>query len=65
MVQIFQGVWEKTEKYNNFTIRLGEISDVLYITANMDWNRGTQMQEAMRQASVEMRHISKKSEGIL
>ncbi|MBQ5445229.1 MAG: hypothetical protein IIT48_00985 [Lachnospiraceae bacterium] len=37
MVQIFQGVWEKTERYNNFTIRLGEISDVLRNPEQENW----------------------------
>lgn len=37
MVQIFQGVWEKTERYNNFTIRLGEISDVLQNPEQENW----------------------------
>lgn len=37
MVQIFQGVWEKTERYNNFTIRLGEISDVLKNPEQENW----------------------------
>lgn len=37
MVQISQGVWEKTEKYNNFTIRLGDISDVLQNPEQENW----------------------------
>ncbi|MFR0040662.1 MAG: HEPN domain-containing protein [Lachnospira sp.] len=37
MVQIFQGVWRKTERYNNFTIRLGEISDVLRNPEQENW----------------------------
>lgn len=37
MVQIFQGVWEKTERYDNFTIRLGEISDVLRNLEQENW----------------------------
>ncbi|MCM1144795.1 MAG: HEPN domain-containing protein [Blautia sp.] len=37
MVQIFQGTWEKTERYNNFTIRLGEISDVLRNPEQENW----------------------------
>lgn len=37
MVQIFQGVWEKTERYNNFTIRLGEISHVLQNPEQENW----------------------------
>lgn len=37
MVQIFQGVWEKTERYNNFTIRLGEISDILQNPEQENW----------------------------
>lgn len=37
MVQIFQGVWEKTERYNNFTIRLGDISDVLQNPEQENW----------------------------
>ncbi len=37
MVQIFQGVWEKTERYDNFTIRLGEISDVLRNPEQENW----------------------------
>lgn len=37
MVQIFQGVWKKTERYNNFTIRLGEISDVLNNPEQENW----------------------------
>ena len=37
MVQIFQGVWSKTERYNNFTIRLGEISDVLRNPEQENW----------------------------
>ena len=37
MVQIFQGVWEKTERYYNFTIRLGEISDVLRNPEQENW----------------------------
>lgn len=37
MVQIFQGVWEKTERYDNFTIRLGEISDILRNPEQENW----------------------------
>lgn len=37
MVQIFQGVWKKTERYNNFTIRLGDISDVLQNPEQENW----------------------------
>ena len=37
MVQIFQGIWEKTEKYNNFTVRLGDISDVLRNSEQENW----------------------------
>lgn len=37
MVQIFQGIWEKTERYDNFTIRLGEISDVLRNPEQENW----------------------------
>lgn len=37
MVQIFQGVWEKTERYNNFTIRLSEISYVLQNPEQENW----------------------------
>ncbi len=37
MVQIFQGIWEKTEKYNNFAIRLGDISDVLQNPEQENW----------------------------
>ena len=37
MVQIFQGVWEKTERYDNFNIRLGEISDVLRNVEQENW----------------------------
>lgn len=37
MVQIFQGAWEKTERYNNFTIRLGEISHVLRNPEQENW----------------------------
>jgi hypothetical protein len=37
MLQIFQGVWEKTERYKNFTIRLGEISDILRNPEQGNW----------------------------
>lgn len=37
MGQIFQGNWEKTEKYNNFTLCLGDISDVLQHTECEGW----------------------------
>ena len=37
MVQIFQGIWEKTEKYNNFAVRLGDISDVLRNSEQENW----------------------------
>lgn len=37
MIQIFQGIWRKTERYNNFTIRLGDISDVLQNTEQENW----------------------------
>lgn len=37
MVQIFEGVWEKTKQYDNFTIRLGEISDVLRNPEQENW----------------------------
>lgn len=37
MIQIFQGVWEKTERYDNFTIRLGEISDILRNPEQENW----------------------------
>lgn len=37
MVQIFQGVWEKTDKFNNFSIRLGEISAVLQNPEQENW----------------------------
>jgi hypothetical protein len=37
MVQIFQGVWEKTKRYNNFKIRLGEISEVLRNPEQENW----------------------------
>lgn len=37
MVQIFQGIWEKTEKYNNFTICLGDISEVLQNPEQENW----------------------------
>lgn len=37
MVQIFQGGWAKTERYDNFSIRLGEISDVLRNPEQENW----------------------------
>lgn len=37
MIQIFQGVWAKTERYDNFSIRLGEISDVLRNPEQENW----------------------------
>ncbi|WP_289290185.1 HEPN domain-containing protein [Sporofaciens musculi] len=37
MVQIFQGVWKKTDKYNNFPIRLGDISEVLKNPEQENW----------------------------
>lgn len=37
MVQIFQGVWAKTERYDNFSIRLGEISDILRNPEQENW----------------------------
>lgn len=37
MVQIYQGVWEKTERYDNFTIRLGEISNFLRNPEQENW----------------------------
>lgn len=37
MMQIFQGAWAKTEKYNNFRIRLGDITDVLHNPEQENW----------------------------
>lgn len=37
MEQIFQGNWPKTQKYDNFSIRLGDISDVIRHTENEGW----------------------------
>ena len=37
MIQIFQGVWAKTERYDSFSIRLGEISDVLRNPEQENW----------------------------
>ncbi|MGN0483508.1 MAG: HEPN domain-containing protein [Lachnospiraceae bacterium] len=37
MVQMFHGNWEKTPKYNNFTVRLGDISDVLKNVEQENW----------------------------
>ena len=37
MVQIFQGVWKKTDRYKNFSIRLGDISEVLKNPEQENW----------------------------
>lgn len=37
MMQIFQNKWKKTDKYNNFTIRLGDISDALQYPEQERW----------------------------
>ena len=37
MNHIFDGTWAKTEKYNNFPIRLGDISDVLQNPEQEHW----------------------------
>lgn len=37
MVQIFQGVWAKTERYENFTVRLRDISNVLRNPEQENW----------------------------
>lgn len=37
MYKIFQGVWPNTEKYQNFTLRLGDITDVLQHTEQEGW----------------------------
>lgn len=37
MNHIFDGTWAKTEKYNNFSIRLGDVSDVLQNPEQENW----------------------------
>lgn len=37
MMQIFQRTWDKTDKYNNFTIRLGDISEILQNPEQENW----------------------------
>ncbi len=37
MMQIFQRIWAKTDKYNNFKLRLGDISDVLQNPEQENW----------------------------
>ena len=37
MNHIFDGTWAKTEKYNNFSIRLGDVSEVLQNPEQENW----------------------------
>ena len=37
MVQIYQGNWDKTDKYNHFTICLGDISEILQNPEQENW----------------------------
>jgi len=37
MLHIFQGLWMMTPKYNNFNIRLGDVSEALQHTENEGW----------------------------
>ena len=37
MMQIFQGVWEKTTRYNNFTIKLEVVSEILQNPEQENW----------------------------
>lgn len=37
MSRIFQGMWPKTEKYNNFSIRLGDVSEAFQQLEHEGW----------------------------
>ncbi|MGN1166218.1 MAG: HEPN domain-containing protein [Lachnospiraceae bacterium] len=37
MVRISQGIWPTTDKYDNFSIRLGDVSEALQHTENEGW----------------------------